>query len=914
MKRDDDMKPDNKKGFPIILIISIVGLILFLVFQNISPIKLADVAFSHQLEHLVNLDLINPNNSKKISANDNLVTFNGSFRDDVTETGKDKYRYLTLLNQRNDLSLQEDKLIKQLDKLGQQVVDSSAYFLRISSIKIPDSGFVVIPKSFNLQDRSNDIVIEKLNVDNSVITFFIVKELLAQSKEHKNSELIANLSNSLTILIQEFRSQKLGIWDEGLKKKLRETEFTISGELYNKSSLYEKISLLEQASDSLENIIAELLSDNNGVKLYKLRSVRNYLENLELYNTSTDEYTKNLAQLDKARAKVSNAIWFFNNQELSNKSLEEKNQEEFHQWFIQTSKEWENFSKNKSLSFKAPDQPRNNVLEKTFKSEEPAPNYFSYIFTFFPILLIGALLYFFFSKQMKGVGSSAMNFGKSPAKLLNKFSHKRITFDDVAGIDEAKEELEEVVDFLRDPTRYTKLGAKIPKGILLIGAPGTGKTLIAKAVAGEAQVPFFSISGSDFVEMFVGVGASRVRDMFEQAKKNAPSIIFIDEIDAVGRHRGSGLGGGHDEREQTLNQLLVEIDGMESQEGIIIIAATNRPDVLDSALLRPGRFDRSVMVDLPDSRGRLAILKVHIQNVKITDEVDLKEIANRTPGASGADLQNIINEAALFAAKKRRNAVTQADLRYAQDKVRFGKERKSLVMNEEDKRTTAWHEAGHALIGLFLNTPDKVSKVTCIPRGRSLGATHFEMKNNRVNYKKKELIDQMAVSMGGRVAEEITNNDPSSGAKMDIMQATSIARSMVCEWGMSEKIGMISFAEDGNGNLMNGFHEKEYSDETAMKIDIEVKKFLDEAYERAKKILNEKYDLLTIMANSILEFETLEREDLDKIMNGTWDQAEKRSKLEDLNSKSQKTPPPIPFDIKKEFTGKQGGDPEFQSC
>ena len=508
-------------------------------------------------------------------------------------------------------------------------------------------------------------------------------------------------------------------------------------------------------------------------------------------------------------------------------------------------------------------------------------------------------MYFVFSKQMKGGGNSAMNFGKSPAKQILK-GQQKVTFDDVAGIDEAKEELEELVDFLKDPMRYRNIGARIPKGILLVGAPGTGKTLTAKAVAGEADVPFFSISGSDFVEMFVGVGASRVRDLFEQARKNSPSIIFIDEIDAVGRHRGSGLGGGHDEREQTLNQLLVEIDGMDTVSGVIILAATNRPDVLDKALLRPGRFDRSVTVEMPDYFGRLAILKVHSKKVKMSDEVNLKEIARRTSGSVGADLENILNEAALHAAKKRRKTVTQDDLRYAQEKVQFGKERKSMVMNDEDIKTTAWHEAGHALISMKLNTADSVTMVTRIPRGQSLGATHFELKKNRVSYRKQELLDQLAVLMGGRCAEEIINKDPTSGAQMDIKQATNIAKSMVCQWGMSEKVGMINYGDDSNSNLLAGFHEREFSEETARLIDSEVKRLLDEAFQSSMKILEESHDTLALMANMLIDFEALDKDDLDKILKGSFSVEEKKKKVEDFESGKKRTPPPLPKHIKKE--------------
>lgn len=900
MKKDNEMKSDNKKGFPGLLVLLIIGLILLLAFQNMTEQKRANVSFSHQLEHLVNLDLVEPKENKKTSLNDNLVTFSGRFRENLTELSKERYRFLSLLNAHFDLSDRKAQLVKDLDRIQAQVLSSVSYFLQIAGISVTEKGLVVVPKSFDTQERTNAVIVKERSKESGVTTLPEVRKNQSLAEENPTAENVQKFGDSLNALIQEFRSPKIGIGSEQHKKVLRlaETKVTAANQSSN-MSLQEKLSVYKAELAGLESLIRELVTVQNDTRLYDLRSVRSYLEYVAMFANITAEEGKNGAQLEKAQAKVASVIWFFNNQEISTKALEGKNPDEYRQWFGQAKKEYDQFQSNKGLGFKAPDQPRNVILEKTFVSEEPSPNYFSYFLTFLPIIFIALLLYFIFSKQMKGVGSSAMNFGKSPARMLNK-SKQRVTFSDVAGIDEAKEELEEVVDFLKDPARFTKLGARIPKGVLLIGAPGTGKTLIAKAVAGEAGVPFFSISGSDFVEMFVGVGASRVRDLFDQAKKNAPCIIFIDEIDAVGRQRGSGLGGGHDEREQTLNQLLVEVDGMETSEGIIIIAATNRPDVLDSALQRPGRFDRTVMVDLPDFRGRLEILKVHTRNVKMAKDVDLKELANRTPGASGADIQNIINEAALFAARKRRSAVTQQDLRYAQEKCTFGKERRSHVMDEEDKKTTAWHEAGHALIGLLLNTPDKVSKVTCIARGRSLGATHFEQKKNRVNYKKNELLDQLTVLMGGRVGEEIINKDPSSGARMDIKQATGIARSMVCEWGMSDKVGMVNFGEDSQKNLMAGFQERGYSETTANLLDQEVKRLCDEAYNRAKQILDEHMNTLTLMSETLLEFETLEREDLEQIMNGTFDPAAKRAKLLDFQAKLQKEPPPVPAFLKKE--------------
>jgi cell division protease FtsH len=505
-------------------------------------------------------------------------------------------------------------------------------------------------------------------------------------------------------------------------------------------------------------------------------------------------------------------------------------------------------------------------------------------------------LYFIFSRQMKGVGSSAMNFGKSPAKLMTKEQNK-VTFKDVAGAEEAKEELEEIVDFLKDPGRFTALGARIPKGVLLVGPPGTGKTLIAKAVAGEADRPFFSISGSDFVEMFVGVGASRIRDMFDTAKKNAPCIIFMDEIDAVGRHRGAGIGGGHDEREQTLNQLLVEMDGFDTKEGVILMAATNRPDVLDRALLRPGRFDRRVVLDLPDVKGRLEILKVHARRIKMDGSVELNDVARVTPGASGADLENILNEAALLAARNGRSAVTAVEVKEACDKVRYGKERRSLEMDENEKKTTAYHESGHAIAGLIVKYSDPVDKVTIIPRGFSLGATHFMPIKNRLSYWRKEVLDKLVVLMGGRAAEEIFVEDLSSGAQHDISQATKIARSMVCEWGMSDELGTVAYDEKSDSGQylgMNNFNEKSYSDKTAQEIDAQVKKLIHDAHNRALEILNQNRDKVQLMTDMLMEFETLDSTDIREIMAGTWQADTKRGRVKTADQLQRKSPPPAP--------------------
>ena len=486
---------------------------------------------------------------------------------------------------------------------------------------------------------------------------------------------------------------------------------------------------------------------------------------------------------------------------------------------------------------------------------------------FVPVLVFFGVIYFLFRQQIRMAGKSAFSFGKSKARMMTRDRNK-VTFKDVAGIDEAKEELSEIVEFLKDPRRFQRLGGRIPKGVLMIGPPGTGKTLLAKAIAGEADVPFFSISGSDFVEMFVGVGASRVRDMFEQGKKNAPCLIFIDEIDAVGRSRGTGMGGGHDEREQTLNALLVEMDGIETQEGVIIIAATNRKDVLDPALLRPGRFDREVRVNLPDVRGREQILHVHTRNVKLAKTVDLGIIAKGTPGYSGAELANVVNEAALLAAKRNRDDVGQAELEEARDKVRWGRERRSMAMTEEEKKATAVHEAGHALLNVILPNTDALHKVSIIPRGPALGVTMYLPEKDRVNHWKKEVLDYLVVVMGGRVAEEIFLGDVSSGAFGDIQQATRVARAMICDWGMSDKLGMIQYGDDSSMNFfgrdMGG--SRGYSEKTAETIDAEVLHLVNSAYEKAQEIIGAHRDAMEKITAALLEFETLDGKHITDII------------------------------------------------
>ncbi len=500
------------------------------------------------------------------------------------------------------------------------------------------------------------------------------------------------------------------------------------------------------------------------------------------------------------------------------------------------------------------------------KPEEDRSFWMTMLVSWGPILLLIAV-WIFFMRQMQGGGGKAMNFGKSRARLLSD-NQGMVTFKDVAGVDEAKEELEEIVAFLKDPKKFTRLGGRIPKGVLLVGSPGTGKTLLARAIAGEADAPFFTISGSDFVEMFVGVGASRVRDLFAQGKKNAPCIIFIDEIDAVGRHRGAGLGGGHDEREQTLNQLLVEMDGFESNEGVILIAATNRPDVLDPALMRPGRFDRQVVVPRPDIRGRRTILEVHGKKVPLAPSVDMETVARSTPGFSGADLANLINEAALLAARANKEQVEMSDLEAAKDKVLMGAERRSMVITEEEKRVTAYHEAGHALVALKTPGADPVHKVSIIPRGRALGVTMYLPAEEKYSESKTGLLNSMYALLGGRAAEEIFLNEITTGASNDIERVTNLARKMVCEWGMSEKLGTLSFGEkDGEVFLGRDMgHVKNYSEATARLIDEEVQQLVKEAYNHTRTLLREHSAVLERMAQELLDKETIDAKDIKRIL------------------------------------------------
>ncbi|MCD7110556.1 ATP-dependent zinc metalloprotease FtsH [Rhizobium sp. DKSPLA3] len=546
-----------------------------------------------------------------------------------------------------------------------------------------------------------------------------------------------------------------------------------------------------------------------------------------------------------------------------------------------------------------------NVTVTVRPETDGSNGFLSFIGTLLPMLLILGV-WLFFMRQMQGGSRGAMGFGKSKAKLLTE-AHGRITFDDVAGVDEAKQDLEEIVEFLRDPQKFQRLGGRIPRGVLLVGPPGTGKTLLARSVAGEANVPFFTISGSDFVEMFVGVGASRVRDMFEQAKKNAPCIIFIDEIDAVGRHRGAGLGGGNDEREQTLNQLLVEMDGFEANEGIILIAATNRPDVLDPALLRPGRFDRQVVVPNPDINGRERILKVHVRNVPLAPNVDLKILARGTPGFSGADLMNLVNESALMAARRNKRVVTMAEFEDAKDKIMMGAERRNSAMTESEKKLTAYHEAGHAIVALKVPAADPLHKATIIPRGRALGMVMQLPEGDRYSMSYTWMVSRLAIMMGGRVAEEITfgKENITSGASSDIEQATKLARAMVTQWGFSDQLGQVSYGENQQEVFLGHSvsQSKNVSEATAQKIDNEVRRLIDEAYDDARRIITDMNSEFVAVAEGLLEYETLTGEEIKALMRGD-------KPARDLGDDS---PPPRGSAVPSAGTKKDGTTPKGEA-
>lgn len=886
----DDDKKDLKKNFPngFVWFLMAAFFLAFMV-QNFIDTKFAKVAFSYQLEHLVNLQLIQPEDSRKTALNDNLVTFSGKFREKETDEGKNRFKYLSLLHSNHDLVADKERLESELVTQRNKVVDAAEWYLALTGINVPADGYIVVDES--LPSEKNYSITIKQQPQKSVVSLVELQKLLTALQASPTEQSAIDYGKVLQGFIQSVRSPILGIGNESTKEQLRGIEAKLASLQGSKEPLSASVALYANISEELQTLLSSINTNEGGARLTQLRSVRNYKELLDEYSKLQTKLEDNIVQLDKARQSVSSVTWYFNNQELSTRALEKQDPEVFNHWFSTAKAEWDNMKINRGGHFKAPDQPLNTVLEKTFKSEEPAPNYLSYLAAILPILLVCSVLYFIFSRQMKGMGSNAMNFGKSPAKMLVKGQNK-ITFKDIAGVDEAIEELQEIVEFLKNPMKYTALGGHIPKGVLCIGPPGTGKTLIAKAVAGEADRPFFSISGSDFVEMFVGVGASRIRDLFDQAKKNAPCIIFMDEIDAVGRHRGAGIGGGHDEREQTLNQLLVEMDGFDTNEGVILMAATNRPDVLDKALLRPGRFDRRVIIDLPDIRGRFDILKVHARKIKLDTSVNLMDLARATQGCSGADLANILNEAALIAVRKSRSAVTTPDVNEARDKVLYGKERRSLELDESEKKTTAYHEAGHTIVSLVVKHGDPVEKVTIVPRGLSLGSTMFLPKKNKVSYWKKELHDKLAVLMGGRCAEEVFVEDLSSGAQQDIERATSLARKMVCEWGMTETLGAMSYDERPETTQYGGVSEKKYSEETAQVIDKEVRKILDEANDLATQIIKEYRPQVELLTEMLIEFETLDSEDVRKIFSNEWNIDDKRAKLKREEEQHRAVPQP----------------------
>jgi len=910
--------PEKKKRTSNTIFVALVGaLFVLMLLQNMYGAKQARVSFSYQIEHLVNLDLIQPEDSRKTATANNLVTFSGRFREVRSAAGKQRFQYLGTIEEQNNLQLEAVRLEQEMAQMRSRVNNATKLFLSVSGLRPASGRYIVISEFYDTPDRQNSTIIRDL--PEPVVPNFAALGKKVKEDGGGDEKTTVTYLNSMQTIVASLRSPLLGIGNEEVKKNLRQIDLSIQEALSTGVEHSLRLETLRTSIASLSSIIVRLDQVEDHVRLKELRSVREYLSSLKQYSELSKKIEENSIRLERALQPVSDFVWYFNNEEISSRVLAQEPPEIFHQWFVAAKEEWKNFDINTGAVFKAPDQPLNKVLEKTFKSEEVPANYLGYFLSLAPLLLILFLLYLAFSRQVKGMGGSPMDFSRSPAKLSPKGSNP-ITFKDVAGIDEALEELEEIVEYLKNPGKFTALGGKIPKGVLCIGPPGTGKTLVAKAVAGEADCPFFSISGSDFVEMFVGVGASRIRKMFEEAKKNAPCIIFMDEIDAVGRHRGAGVGGGHDEREQTLNQLLVEMDGFEANEGIIIIAATNRPDVLDRALLRPGRFDRQVVITLPDIKGRFEILKVHAEKIKLDESVDLMILAKGTPGCSGADLANILNESALLAARRGRSAITMDEIYEARDKVLYGKERRSLEVDKQEKKSTAYHESGHTVVGTLVEHVDPIDKVTIIPRGFSLGSTLFLPTKNRVTHWKKELLDELTVLMGGRAAEEIFVHDISNGAKNDIERATHIARSMVCEWGMSDKLGTVVYderSENGQYLGMGGYKEKLYSELTAEEIDKEVRQILDTAYERSKKLVIEHKDAIELMTEMLIEFETLDAEDIEKIVKGEWDADEKRGRLKEMLEKAKTAPPPPPEEALEETSSditREEGTPPLSSA
>ncbi len=899
--QNDPGQKGNSSGFFLIVLAVIIGLVTL---QNLSKTGGSNVSFRHQLEHLVNLDLVKKEENKLHAQNGDLVTFSGQFKDERSESAVNNYRYLELLNSKNLLLPQVAALELSLPQVKKEAIAASSLFFALTG-SLSKKGIEVIHPMFDNNGASYSIVLNRADIENfksqntlaNLASLGQVSEIATLLTKAPTDVEVLALSQDIRSLLAWFQSGRLGLSQE-YSSQIADIKRDVNGWVDSDAPVDVKLRGYREGLEKLTALTAEIQSSQQDAALMGLLAVSNYKNKLLSYNGISNQVLALGEQLDLARKAVARTTWYFNDQEVTSSELEKQSPEAYTAWFTGAKKEWSNFDTNKAGTFKAPDQSRNAVLEKNFKSEETSRNFFGYIVYFMPVILIMTLLYILFSRQMKGGTQGAMNFGKSTAKLLVR-DNQTATFKDVAGCPEAIDELKEVVDFLKDPARFARLGARIPKGALLIGSPGTGKTLLARAVAGEANVPFFTTSGSEFVEMFVGVGAKRVRDMFEQARASSPCIIFIDEIDAVGRQRGVGMSGGHDEREQTLNQLLVEMDGFGVNDSVILIAATNRPDVLDKALLRPGRFDRQVVVELPDIAGRYQILLVHAKKFKLEATVDFMAIAKSTPGASGADLYNIINEAALFAAREGQVAITDPNLTCARDKVLYGKERRSLEIDEAEKKATAYHESGHAIVALNVKNSDSVNKVTIIPRGMSLGATHFAPKKNRVSYSKAEAMDQIAILLGGRAAEEIFLGSQLSGCQQDFDQATKLARAMICQWGMSD-LGQVAYDErNAGGQYLGGasVHEKSYSEKTAQDIDARVKEFVNTGYELAKKVLTEQSKKVILMTDMLMKFETLEAADVLAIQDGSFSETEMDKKLKNESDKKFQvaSPPAAPL-------------------
>ncbi|WP_108624136.1 ATP-dependent zinc metalloprotease FtsH [Candidatus Similichlamydia epinepheli] len=870
------MKKRIPSGFFILIALALVGMSFL---QGFFTLSYAQFSFPHQLEHLVNLELIHPEESRKVALNHGLVTLHGRCRDELPDRAEKKFQFLNLLNEHFQLSERKKRLFAKLKEARESSILAWNYFVSIRFANPQRGRIVLVPPSHEFPEVVSGIICDQKPFHQFLSFDQVVERFGAFISSPRLSDVPA-ARHLLQEFYEELQSPVLGIASESLKAHLRAASSLLE-EAANYRGIQEHVHALRSVFDHL-SIVTHGLEDPVGWnKEAKVRSIRDYYESLDSLIEISQKLIPLQVQLEVALQQEEGSIWFFEDAVLSSRELSEQDPDQFSLWFAQALQVWDQFPSNKGHSFKLPDQVRNRVLETTFRSQELSPNYLNYVMTFFPFLIMLIFLVISFSKQLKGMSGGAITFGRSPARLMQKGTSK-ITFQDVAGVEEAKAELQEIVSFLKNPQPFLAIGARIPKGILCVGPPGTGKTLIAKAVAGEADRPFFSMSGSDFVEMFVGVGASRVRDTFDQARRHAPCIVFMDEIDAVGRHRGVGIGGGNDEREQTLNQLLVEMDGFESNEGIILMAATNRPDVLDKALLRPGRFDRRVVIDLPDIRGRHEILQLHAKKIKISPNVDLMKIARSTPGASGADLENVLNEAALLAVHRSSDIVEDCDAREARDKVFFGKERKSFELDQEARWTTAVHEAGHAIVGKSLSHCDPVEKITIIPRGLALGATYTLPTKNRTGYKRDELGHILAMLFGGRCAEEILIGDISSGAQNDIERATEIARRMVCEWGMSDRFGPVTLDDKSDRSGASGLSYSVRSDETLREIDGEVLAILTEAKKTSEKILSEKKELLQNLSDLLIEFETLDSHELEEVILGTFDADKKRKSVETL--------------------------------